>query len=81
MKDGYGYYQNDTTKYEGEFKRDKFDGQGILINVSNNITMDGNFEEGLFLKGIVKLGDTLYEGQIKDNLLHGKGVLTFKNNF
>ena len=45
-----------------------------------NVQLEGTFEEGQFLKGIAKIGETQYEGQIKDNHLHGKGVLTFKNN-
>lgn len=71
---------NEGIKYEGDFKRDKFDGNGVLTYLKDNIILEGTFEEGKFINGKILLGNVLYEGQIKDNHLNGKGVLVFKNN-
>ncbi len=53
---------NDGVKYEGEFKMDKFDGNGMLYYVKDNITFEGTFEEGKFINGKVLVGNVLYEG-------------------
>jgi hypothetical protein len=53
---------NDGVKYEGEFKMDRFDGNGLLSYIKDNITMEGTFEEGKFINGKVSVGSVLYEG-------------------
>jgi hypothetical protein len=45
-KDGHGVYQTGNLNYEGEFKLDLFDGQGILNYKNDKISLNGTFEEG-----------------------------------
>ena len=52
----------------------------MLTHKNEKVILIGSFEEGSFINGKVQIGEALYEGQIKDNYLQGKGVLIFKNS-
>lgn len=46
--EGKGVYRfKDGSSYEGEFKKNVFNGRGKLIDVFNEVTIVGEFQDGL----------------------------------
>ena len=71
--DGKGNLITVNLKYSGSFKKDKFDGIGLLLDSEGNI-YDGEFIEGM-KQGVGKLNfanKDLYVGNFKDNLFDGR---------
>ena len=68
---------NNGFVYEGTFYNDKQDGEG-----QEKWNDGGNEYEGQYTKGkkgprgIMKFRGNVYEGEFKDNVLHGRGKLT-----
>lgn len=74
--DGMGFLETDSAKYEGRFKKNRLNGQGIYIN------KDGEKYVGEFLnhkfdgKGTFTFKDgSIYIGDFKLGKFHGKGRL------
>ena len=78
---GIMYYSNNTIKYEGDFKKGKFEGNGKLI------FEDGQSYVGEFLDGIksgkgteyYKNGTVKYEGSFINDKYEGEGKLIWEN--
>ena len=66
-------------EYEGEFKDDKYHGQGTLSLV-NGIKYIGSWLNGAKDRGVLTLanGDK-YEGEFKDDMFHGVGTFIHFN--
>lgn len=74
-------YDNEFTKYIGEFKNDKFDGHGKLY-LECNWYYEGNFSNNNFSgKGIIYYPNQkiYYEGQFENNLINGEGIKYYTN--
>ena len=74
-------YDNEFTKYIGEFKNDKFDGYGKLY-LECNLYYEGNFSNNNFSgKGIIYYPNQkiYYEGQFENNLINGEGIKYYTN--
>jgi len=74
-------YDNEFTKYIGEFKNDKFDGHGKLY-LECNLYYEGNFSNNNFSgKGIIYYPNQkiYYEGQFENNLINGEGIKYYTN--
>lgn len=50
-------------------------GKGVLVFSDCDVVLDGEFSEGCFKAGTVKLGNFEYIGEISKNKLCGKGKL------
>lgn len=66
-----------STIYEGEFRGDVYEGQGILYDSQDVILYQGQFANGLFNgHGVLfEKENKKYEGSFADGLLDGVGVL------
>ncbi|KAL4435103.1 hypothetical protein ABPG74_003596 [Tetrahymena malaccensis] len=78
--EGYGklYYPSGKLAYEGEWKRDKFTGQGIVYNdIPEELGENQTFDYTDF----DKMGEhwILYEGGFLDDLKQGQGILYLSN--
>lgn len=79
---GYGQMvYNDGAVYAGHWRNDLCDGDGVYIGVTGEMQV-GNFRED-YLNGVAKInfpnGD-VYEGQCLNNVRHGEGTYTWKEN-
>lgn len=64
-------------KYVGEFKDNKFSGQGTLT-FPNGSTFVGEFKDDNNGKGTLTFANgVIYVGELKERKYHGRGVLTF----
>ena len=72
-------YENGS--YEGEFKKDKREGKGIMYFKNGN-KYEGEWKNDLFEgKGIMYFKDNdRYEGEFKNGKREGKGIYYYKNN-
>jgi len=79
-KEGYGRLIRGKERYAGTFKRDKYEGNGVLVDKDQNV-YEGEFRAGL-KAGMGKLqmanGD-MYTGEFSLGLYHGKGQIICKN--
>jgi hypothetical protein len=87
-REGYGEYSNSNysggvtfrTSYAGNWKDDVFSGKGKISLTNTGNSYDLETYEGEWLngkrngQGIAKNGGRKWEGQWKDNALHGKGT-------
>ena len=81
MRDGKGKYTSDEETYEGDWKEDKKDGNGIII-YKNGCKYEGQFKNNK-IEGIGKMSwidGAYYSGEFKNNIFNGKGVLKGNNN-
>ena len=81
MRDGKGKYISDDETYEGDWKEDKKDGNGIII-YKDGCKYEGQFKNNK-IEGIGKMSwidGTYYSGEFKNNIFNGKGVLKGNNN-
>ena len=76
------YNENEIKIYEGEFKDDKANGQGVTYFENGNKKYDGEWKDGIYNgKGITyyENGNKEYEGDFKDNKFNGKGISYYEN--
>ena len=80
LKEGFGIaIDKDGNKYTGNWKDDKFEGNGRLISIN------GDYYEGNWICGNMEgygifqsmKNETKYEGEFKDNKFNGNGKLTY----
>jgi hypothetical protein len=71
--------------YLGEWRNDKMDGQGVLIDFESGTRYDGEFKDGQkegkgkLIWQVDKGPRQEYNGEFKEDKMHGKGTLTFEN--
>ena len=81
VENGYGKLISKEFNYHGEWYNKKPHGSGFLIDKINNISYQGNFNEGtLNSHGIINYINYKYIGEIVNGLKHGKGKLYFNDN-
>jgi hypothetical protein len=75
----YGTYDNpDGSKYIGEFKEDKFHGEGTFT--SDGASYIGEWEEGnMHGQGTFTSDGGTYIGEYKENKHHGQGTVTLSS--
>ena len=80
-REGKGEYISEDETYNGDWKDDKKDGEGLL-QYKDGIEYKGHFEKDKFNgKGEMKWPDgTYYSGYFLDNIFHGEGYLKGSNN-
>ena len=65
--------------YEGNFMMALFNGEGEYI-YQDGLINKGQFKDGNFINGtIYYTSGNIYTGEIKNGLIHGKGLFTWKN--
>jgi hypothetical protein len=71
----YGKYKTASVMYEGEFKKNKFDGTGSLT-FQDIFKYIGEFKDGLFNGSgeLIYIDGIKYVGSFKDQMFHGKGI-------
>ena len=75
--EGRSFYPNGDY-FEGIFKNDKFDKGKGLISLGDNKYYEGEFENGTSCgKGKISTPETLYEGEVLNYLMQGKGKRTY----
>ena len=89
LEHGSGTYSGTSgTRYEGEWRQGKYHGEGVLIT-SDGYQVHGEFRKGKLWIGVkydesgseiekIYRGDS-YDGETKNNIPHGKGILTSEN--
>ena len=80
LKNGKGKYITEKEAYEGDFKDDKKDGEGLLT-YKDGVEYNGHFKQDkLNGKGEMTWPDgTYYSGEFCNNIVHGKGYLKGSN--
>ena len=81
MRDGKGKFTSDDETYEGDWKEDKKEGNGIII-YKDGCKYEGQFKNNK-IEGEGKMSwkdGTYYSGEFKNNIFNGKGVLKGNNN-
>ena len=80
-RDGKGKYISEEETYEGDWKEDHKEGEGLL-QYKDGLEYKGHFEKDKFNgKGEMKWPDgTYYSGYFLDNMFHGEGFLKGSNN-
>ena len=80
LRDGKGNFKSELKTYNGEWKNDQINGQGILI-YKNNIKYEGYFKDNKYYgKGNLSFPDgTHYSGDFVNNLFDGQGFLEGSN--
>ena len=73
---GIFYSTENKTKYDGQFKYNKFNGRGKLTYEKEKIIYEGDFINGLKEgKGIIIFGNNAkYEGDFKNDCFWGEGI-------
>lgn len=81
LKDGHGvYYYQNQSEYDGEWTNDKKNGHGIFYNRETGDSYDGNWYNGIIVKGVLNTNDgDRYKGTFKDSQLDGVGEFHYKN--
>ena len=83
IKSGHLYYKNGE-KYDGQILKNKENGFGILYKLSINKIYEGEFLKGKkHGKGKLTIDEktgSFYEGNFKDDLFHGNGLLVTNTN-
>ncbi len=77
VRDGYGVYEKDGFRYDGQFRNYKYHGQGIAT-WPNGSRYEGEWKDG---KRNGQGTETwpngqIYEGQFKNDMMEGQGKLT-----
>ena len=81
-ENGYGVYKLiNGDKYEGNWKDNKWNGEGTLYRADGTKKYEGNFKDGLFNgEGTLYYPNgAKYVGNFKDDLYNGEGTLYFAN--
>ena len=66
--------------YMGQFKDDKYHGQGHVEDKKAKVIAEGMFENGIMVSGIVNYANgNIYEGTLKDKKPNGVGTTRFAN--
>ena len=77
MYQGKGKLETDTFVYSGEFLQGEFHGQGSLDKKTENCSLSGTFRNGVMVKGVVKKGLVIYNGELNaSEEAEGHGTLT-----
>lgn len=59
----------------------KFHGEGVYVDAKNKRTLEGTFKNDVLVKGKMLNPDgSFYEGEYKNGLKHGPGVITYPNS-
>ena len=77
LKHGFGLLTNNLNQkiYIGDWKVDKYHGQGVLYNINIDSTLEGEID----YKNVImeKLPWKMYEGEFQNGEFHGMGSLSF----
>ncbi len=73
--------EHDGFVSEGDWKNDKMNGNGKMIDPDGDVVYDGEFKDDLFhghgvYNSSCEFGDITYEGEFANGKMHGTGVLT-----
>jgi len=69
-------------KYSGNFKNGKFDGIGIYNHNNSLLIYEGQWKNGVFIKGKKRTSKYIYNGEFKNDLFNGYGHIEyFEHNY
>lgn len=80
QKTGFGKYTYQGNTYEGHFLDGQFHGEGVYIDAKNKRTLEGTFKNNNLVKGkMISPDGSFYEGEYKNGMKNGSGVVTYPN--
>ena len=66
-------------RFEGNFKKGKADGEGIIYDGNGEVLLEGNFTEGILKNGSLYEKYYIYQGSFKNGSYNKYGVLKYIN--
>ena len=70
---------NNGYRFEGNFKKGKAMGEGIVYDGNGDVFLDGNYTDGVLINGSVYQKYFTYSGQFKNGIFHGNGTYNYFN--
>ena len=64
-------------RFEGNFKKGKANGEGLIYNRKGDIAIDGNFKDGILMNGTLFHKYFNYTGGFKNNIFNGYGEFSY----
>lgn len=79
----------DVLLYEGPIEKNLLNGKGVVVDISNEATYDGNLVDGVFDDDTIaaysfpknNFTHSKYEGQFKEGKIKGKGSILLRNGY
>ena len=66
-------------RFEGNFKKGKANGDGIIYDGNGEVILEGNFTEGLLIAGILYKDECTYKGQFKNGTFDKYGECKYNH--
>lgn len=80
-REGIGLLRTKAFEYKGNFTNNEPSGFGEKVVFKNQVKLAGHFKSGVFTGRQLLVRKMQYEGQIKEDMMHGMGALSFKSRF